>query len=155
MRVTILYPATSLPVAPSVRFWSTLTDPSIIFVATASGIIGNPQQAPGGNTVPPLGIRGLYRLANATGPAAGVTSTKLTVSATNCFDTPCTGNLSILDMAYDGLDATGNTIALWLRPTTGTEGGVYRTTTALTTGTFVNTLVQTSTTNSRGEIAPP
>ena len=129
------------------------TDPSIIFVATASGIIGNPQQAPGGNTVPPLGIRGLYRLANATGPAAGVTSTKLTVSATNCFDTPCTGNLSILDMAYDGLDATGNTIALWLRPTTGTEGGVYRTTTALTTGTFVNTLVQTATTNSRGEIA--
>jgi hypothetical protein len=129
------------------------TDPSIIFVATASGIVGNPQQAPGGNTVPPLGIRGLYRLANATGPAAGVTATKLTVSATNCFDTPCTGNLSILDMAYDGLDATGNTIALWLRPTTGVEGGVYRTTTALTTAVFTNTLLQTATANSRGELA--
>jgi hypothetical protein len=96
-------------------------------VATASGIIGNPQQAPQGNSVPPLGIRGIYRLANATGPAAGVTATKLTVSATNCFDTPCTGNLSVLDMVYDGNDATGNTVVCWLRPTTGVEGGVYRT----------------------------
>ena len=96
-------------------------------MATASGIIGNPQQAPQGNSVPPLGIRGIYRLANATGPAAGVTATKLTVSATNCFDTPCTGNLSVLDMVYDGNDATGNTVVCWLRPTTGVEGGVYRT----------------------------
>ena len=129
------------------------SDPSIVFVATASGIVGNPQQAPGGNTIPPLAIRGLYRLANATGPAAGVTATKLTVSATNCFDLPCTGNLSILDMVYDGLDATGNTIALWLRPTTGAEGGVYRTTTALSTATFTNTFSQVSTANSRGELA--
>jgi hypothetical protein len=129
------------------------TDPSIIFVATASGVIGNPNQAPGGGTIPPTGIRGIYRLANATGPAPGVTSTKLTVSATNCFDTPCTGNQSILDMVYDGLDPTGNTIALWLRPTTGTEGGVYRTTNALTTGTFTNTLSTVSTTVPRGEMA--
>jgi hypothetical protein len=129
------------------------TDPSIVFVATASGIVGNPQQAPQGNTVPPLGIRGIYRLANATGPAAGVTATKLTVNATNCFDTPCTGNLSILDMAYDGNDATGNTIVCWLRPTTGVEGGVYRTVNALTTATFTNQLLQTATSNSRGELA--
>lgn len=129
------------------------TDPSIIFVGTASAIVGNPQQTPQGNFLPPLGIRGLYRLANATGPAAGVTATKLTVSATNCFDTPCTGNLSVLDLAYDGNDATGNTFVCWLRPTTGTEGGVYRTTNALTTATFTNTLLQTSTANARGEIA--
>ena len=129
------------------------TDPSIIFVGIASGIVGNPQQAPQNNTVPPLGVRGLYRLANATGPATGVTATKLTVAATNCFDTPCTGSQSVLDMVYDGNDATGNTLVLWLRPTTGTEGGVYRTTNALSTATFTNTLVQTSTTNSRGELA--
>jgi photosystem II stability/assembly factor-like uncharacterized protein len=129
------------------------TDPSIIFVATASGIVGNPQQAPFGGTVPPLGIRGIYRLANATGPAAGVTFTKLTISATNCFDLPCTGNMAVLDMVYDGLDATGNTIVCWLRPTTGAEGGVYRTTTALSTATFTNTLSQTATANSRGELA--
>ncbi len=129
------------------------TDPSIIFVATASGIVGNPQQTPGGNLVPPNGIRGIYRLASATGPAAGVTVTKLTVNASNCFDTPCTGNLSILDMVYDGNDATGNTIALWLRPTTGGEGGVYRTTTALTTATFANTLATTATSVSRGELS--
>ncbi len=128
------------------------TDPSIVFVSTASGIVGNVQQAPQGNTVPPLGIRGLYRLANATGSPAGVTATKLTVSATNCFDTPCTGNLSILDMVYDKSDASGNTIVVWLRPTTGTEGGVYRTTNALTTATFTNTLSQTATANSRGEL---
>jgi len=127
-------------------------DPSIIFVATASAIVGNPQQTPQGNFLPPLGIRGIYRLANATGPAAGVTATKLTVSATNCFDTPCTGNLSVLDMAYDKNDATGNTFVCWLRPTTGVEGGVYRTTTALSTATFANTLLQTATANSRGEI---
>src|SRR6185436_20114579 len=71
-------------------------DPSIIFVGTAAAIIGNPQQTPQGKFLPPLGIRGLYRLANATGPAAGVTATKLTVVATNCFDTPCTGNHSVL-----------------------------------------------------------
>src|SRR5206468_9544432 len=47
------------------------SDPSIIFVATASAIVGNPQQTPQGNFLPPLGMRGLYRLANATGPAAG------------------------------------------------------------------------------------
>ena len=129
------------------------TDPSIIFVATASGIIGNPKQAPGGGTIPPTAIRGIYRLANATGAAAGVTATKLTVSATNCFDTPCTGNLSILDMVYDGNDATGNTIVCWLRPTTGAEGGVYRTINALTTASFTNTLSTTTTTVSRGEIA--
>ena len=126
------------------------TDPSIIFVATATGIVGNPQQ---GNTVPPLGIRGIYRLANATGAPAGVTQTKLTVSATNCFDTPCTGNLSILDMVFDGNDGTGNTLVCWLRPTTGVEGGVYRTTNAQTTATFTNQLLQTSTTNTRGELA--
>jgi photosystem II stability/assembly factor-like uncharacterized protein len=129
-------------------------DPSIIFVATASSIVGNPQQTPQGNFLPPLGIRGLYRLQNATGPAAGVTATKLTVNATNCFDTPCTGNLSILDMVFDGNDPVGNIIVLWLRPTTGVEGGVYRTINALTaTPTFTNTLLQTSTTNSRGELA--
>ena len=82
-----------------------------------------------------------------------MTSTKLTVSATNCFDTPCTGNLSILDMVYDGNDATGNTVVLWLRPTTGVEGGVYRTVNALTTATFTNQLLQTATANSRGELA--
>ena len=118
------------------------TDPSIVFVATASGIVGNPAQVAEGGTVPPLGLRGIYRLANATGTAAAVTATKLTVSVTNCFDTPCTGNLSILDMVYDGNDATGNTIVCWLRPATGFEGGVYRTINALTTATFTNTLTQ-------------
>ena len=120
-------------------------------MATASGSSAIRSSARG--NIPTARHSRLYRLANATGPAAGVTSTKLTVSATNCFDTPCTGNLSVLDMVYDGNDPTGNTVVCWLRPTTGVEGGVYRTTTALTTATFTNQLLQTATANSRGELA--
>ena len=129
------------------------TDQSIIFVSTTSAIVGNPQQAPFGGTVPPLGLRGIYRLANATGPPAGVTFTKLTVNAVNCFDTPCTGNQSVLDMVFDPGDATGNTIVCWARPVIAVgDGGVFRTTTAQTTATFTQTLAVTQAANTRGEL---
>src|SRR6185437_4885935 len=105
----------------------TPNDPSIIFVATASAIVGNVNQSPGGGTVPPTGLRGIYRLGSATGPAAGVTATKLTVNPVNCFDTPCTGNHNILDMVFDLNDPTGNTIVCWARPIIAVgDGGVFR-----------------------------
>src|SRR6266480_667468 len=132
----------------------TPTDPSIIFVSTTSAIVGNPQQAPFNGTVPPLGIRGIYRLANATGPAAGVTATKLTVNAVNCFDTPCTGNHSILDMVFDPADLTGNTLVCWARPAVVVgDGGVFRSINAQTTASFTQTLAVAQAANTRGELA--
>src|SRR5205085_3377871 len=97
---------------------------------------------------------GIYRLANATGPAAGVTFTKLTVNAVNCFDTPCTGNQSVLDMVFDPADATGNTLVCWARPAVVvSDGGVFRTTTAQTTAVFTETLAVAQAANTRGELA--
>lgn len=117
------------------------TDPSIIFVSTASAIVGKDNQSPFGGAAPPLGLRGVYRLNNATGSAASVTFTKLTVNAVNCFDNPCTGNQSVMDMAFDGNDATGNTLVCWARPALAvSDGGVFRTTTANTTATFTQRL---------------
>jgi photosystem II stability/assembly factor-like uncharacterized protein len=132
----------------------TPNDPSIIFVATASAIVGNPQQAAGGGFIPPTGIRGIYRLGNATGPPAGVTLTKLTVNPVNCFDSPCTGNQSVLDMVFDPADATGNTLVCWARPIIlVNDGGVFRTINAQTTGVFTQTLAVGQAANTRGELA--
>lgn len=129
-------------------------DPSVIFVATASGIVGNPQQAPQGGTIPPLGIRGLFRINNANGPIAGMSIAKLTVTAQpGGFDVPSTGNRSIMDLALDPADVTGNTIVAFVNGTAAAgDGGVYRSTNALTTGTFTQTLIPV-TSNIRGEFS--
>ncbi len=129
-------------------------DPSVIFVATASAIVGNPNQAPQGGTIPPLGIRGVFRINNANGPIAGMTIAKLTVTVQpGGFDVPSTGNRSIMDMAFDTGDATGNTLVCFVNGTAAAgDGGVYRSTNALTTGTFTQTLIPV-TSNIRGELA--
>jgi len=129
-------------------------DPSVIFVATASAIVGNPNQAPQGGTVPPLGLRGLFRLNNANGAIAGMTITKLTVTAQpGGFDVPSTGNRSIMDLALDPADPTGNTMVAFVNGTNAAnDGGVFRTTTALTTGTFTQTH-SPITSSIRGEFA--
>src|SRR2546426_12024 len=81
-----------------------------------------------------LGMRGLYKLTNATAASpASVTVTRLNVSTANgCFDTPCTGNRNVNDMVFDPTDATSNTIILWQNgtPTAG-DGGIFRTTNAM------------------------
>jgi len=116
-------------------------DPSVIFVATASAIVGNPNQAPQGGTVPPLGLRGLFRINNATGPIVGMTIAKLIVTAQpGGFDVPSTGNRSIMDLALDPVDPTGNTIVAFVNGNSvAGDGGVFRSTNALTTGTFTQT----------------
>lgn len=132
------------------------TDPSIIFVATASAAVGNPNQIPQGNTIPPLGIRGLFRINNANGPIAGMTIAKLTVTAApGGFDVPSTGNRSIMDIAFDPADITGNTMVAFVNGLGGAttlDGGVWRTTDALTTGTFTQRHIPV-TNNIRGEFA--
>jgi len=129
-------------------------DPATIFVATTSAIIGNPNQAPGGNAVPPNALRGVFRSSNATAAAGSVTFTKLIVTAQpGGFDVPSTGNRSITDLAFDPGDATSNTVIAWvLGAAAAGDGGAYRSTNALTTGTFTQTLT-TATANARASFA--
>jgi hypothetical protein len=132
-------------------------DPSVVFVATHTGAIANPGQSPGNTVGPPpfLALRGLFRVNNATGPIAGMTITKLTVTTAGGLDVPSTGNRSIMDIAFDPADNTGNTIVAFVNGPGGAttlDGGIWRTTDALTTGTFTQRLVPVSS-NIRGELA--
>jgi photosystem II stability/assembly factor-like uncharacterized protein len=132
-------------------------DPSVVFVATHTGAIANPGQSPGNVVGPPplLALRGLFRVNNATGPIAGMTIAKLTVTTAGGLDVPSTGNRSIMDIAFDPADNTGNTIVAFVNGTGGAttlDGGIWRTTDALTAGTFTQRLVPVSS-NIRGELA--
>lgn len=114
-------------------------DPATIFVATAAGIIGIGCDAPLGNSLPPLGPKGIWRSTNATAAAGSVAFTKLTVTtAASASDN--TGNRSITDMVF----APGNPdtiICAVLGLSTGTDGGIYQTTNALAvTPVFTKTL---------------
>ncbi|HZH92112.1 MAG TPA: lamin tail domain-containing protein [Pyrinomonadaceae bacterium] len=128
------------------------TDPATIFVSTTSAIVGNPQQTPQGGTIPPLGIRGLYRSTNATAAAGTVAFQKLLVAPENCFDSPCTGNHNITGIRFDPGDP--NVLVAFVRPgsTAGAAlGGVWRTADALAaTPTFTQRLALNTT---RGEFS--
>ncbi len=136
-------------------------DSNILFVSTAGGVMGIGGDAPGGGTIPPLGLRGLYRLSAATGPIGSIGVTRIGVRSglgiEGCFDTPCTGNRNVNDMVFDTGDATFNTVILWLNGTNvANDGGVWRTTNALAaTPSFTRTLAtaSTSTSNGRGQFA--
>jgi hypothetical protein len=113
------------------------TDPATIWVSTSTGIGGIGGNALS-NTVPPLGLRGVYRSNNATSAAASVTFQKLIVNTDGSLDSPGTGNTSIFDMAME----PGNPDNI-LVTTSGavTGGAVYRSTNATTaTPTFTQTL---------------
>ena len=113
------------------------TDPATIFVSTATGVGGVGANALS-NTVPPLGLRGVYRSTNATAPAGTVAFKKLVVNTDGSLDSPGTGNTSISDMLME----PGNPNILLVTPSGAvTGGGVWRSTNALAaTPTFVNTL---------------
>src|SRR5207244_3441293 len=63
------------------------TDPATIFVSTATGVGGVGANALS-NTVPPLGLRGVYRSTNATAAAASVSFIKLAVANQASLDVP-------------------------------------------------------------------
>jgi hypothetical protein len=117
------------------------TDPGTIFVSTTAAIVGNPNQSPGGGTIPPTGIRGLYRSTNANilDPNS-VTFQKLLVAPDNCFDSPCTGNNNITGIRFDPGDP--NVLVAFVRPVQlAANGGVWRSANALSaTPTFTNQL---------------
>ena len=132
-------------------------DPTTLFVGTAGATMGIGGDLPFGGTVPPLGLRGLYRLSSVTGAPASVGVTRLAFStAGGCFDIPCTGNRNINDMVFDPGDASGNTLIVWLNGTNAaSDGGVWRSTNAMTTASFTRSFATTSTStlNGRGALA--
>lgn len=135
-------------------------DPTTLFVGTAGGGIGLGNDAPFGGTLPPLGLRGLYRLTAVTGPPASAGVTRIGISTTGpggCFDTPCTGNRNVNDIVFDPGDATGNTLIAWQNGTsTVGDGGIWRSTNAMSgTPTFTQSLITTASTsgNGRGSLA--
>lgn len=136
-------------------------DPSTLLVGTAGGVIGLGGNPPLGGTVPPAGIRGLYKVTNATGTPASAVATRIGVrngtGIEGCFDTPCTGNRNVNDMVFDLSDVTGNTLVLWLNGTSvANDGGIWRSTNVLSGApTFTQTFATTATTtgNGRGAFA--
>jgi hypothetical protein len=129
------------------------TDPSIIFVSTGSGAIGNPNATPFNGAIPPRALQGVYRITNANGPAAGAVAQKLTTPLTDangCLDTPCTGNSGVFDMVFDPSDP--NILVIWELPNAGTDGGVFRSVNAQAANpVFTQTLAQASAA-ARGEL---
>src|SRR6266404_859089 len=136
------------------------SDPATLLVGVAGGTMGRGGNPPFNGMVPPLALRGLYKLTNATAPAS-VSVTRIAVSpnavAGGCFDIPCTGNRNVTDMVYDLSDPSGNTLVVWLNGiNVANDGGVYRSTNALSgSPTFTQTLVTTATStgNARGIFA--
>jgi hypothetical protein len=125
------------------------TQPGTIFVSTTSAIVGNPNQAPGGGTIPPTAIRGLWRSTNANlHDPNSVTFQKLAVAQDNCFDTPCTGNHNITGIRLDPGDP--NILVAFVIPLQFVAaGGVWRTADALGANpTFTN---QFNVVTTRGE----
>ncbi|MGA9994861.1 MAG: carboxypeptidase regulatory-like domain-containing protein, partial [Pyrinomonadaceae bacterium] len=133
-------------------------DPTTLLVGSAGGAIGIGGNAPVGGTIPPAGLRGLYKITNATtSPAATRIGVSPNAVAGGCFDTPCTGNRNVNDMIYDLNDPTGNTLVVWLNGiNVALDGGIYRSTNALggsPTFTQVFSTPSTSTSNGRGIFA--
>jgi uncharacterized repeat protein (TIGR01451 family) len=117
------------------------TNPAVVFVATASGIMGIGCDLPKGGTVPPLPPRGVYRSTNATASLSLITFHKLTVTTAGSIAPDTTGNRSVLDMVFE----PGNPNSM-LATVFGTnalhDGGIYRSTNAqATTPTFTQTLI--------------
>ncbi len=119
-----------------------LVDPAnadIIYVSSGRGFAGNPSTSPG-NTVPPLGRRGIYRSTNATSAAGLVSFTKLDVTSIN-------DNFDILDMVMEPGNSDIITCYLYAG-----GGGIYRTTNAsAATPTFTHPYTTGSAV--RGELA--
>src|SRR5207247_4901305 len=83
------------------------TQPGTLLVGVAGGVIGIGGNPPFGNVLPPLSMRGLYRVKNADGPPAGATVERIAASTIDTaqwlctFDTPCTINRSANHIALD------------------------------------------------------
>jgi photosystem II stability/assembly factor-like uncharacterized protein len=124
------------------------TDPATIFVATYTGIGGNPSGFLGFD-IPPLAILGLYRSTNATSPSP--TFEKLTVTTAGSVPPDNTGNRRIRDIVFDPADP--NILVAWVYGTAvAGDGGIYRTTNALAPNPTFTQVVTTLTSDTPGEL---
>ncbi|MFI5251322.1 MAG: T9SS type A sorting domain-containing protein [Bacteroidota bacterium] len=115
------------------------SDPATIFVSTASGLGGIAATAL--NTVPPMGLRGVFRSTNATSAPGSVSFSKLIVTTAGGLDVPSTGNRSVMDMVFDPSTPSTILASVYGGVTTPGDGGVYLSTNALTaTPSFSQTL---------------
>lgn len=132
------------------------TNPGLLFAGTAGGIIGMGGDGPLGGTVPPLGMRGLYRLSGANGAPASVSVLKLTVStaaAAGGFDTPSTGNRNVNDMMFPD-PANPDVLVVWMNGTTAVnDGGVFRSTNATGAAPTFTQAFATTTSSARAMFA--
>ncbi|HEV7472434.1 MAG TPA: hypothetical protein VGN90_00190, partial [Pyrinomonadaceae bacterium] len=132
-----------------------------LLVGVAGGVIGLGGNPPFGNSVPPLSLRGLFKVSNMGGAPASATVTRIAVTSApaggTCFDTPCTGNRNINDIVYDLSDVTGNTVIAWMNGLNAAgDGGIYRSTNVYGGApTFTQTFITpaTTTSNARGQFA--
>ena len=114
------------------------TDASIVFVGTATGVIGSGGDAPLGST-PPRGLLGLYKLTNATSAASSVAVQKITVTTTASADNPNTGNRAVYSAVFDPSNI--NNMLIWVYGNAAAnDGGMYRSTNILSgSPTFTQT----------------
>ncbi len=129
------------------------TDATTVYVGTTSGIMGIGFDAPFGGTIPPLGMRGLYRLTNATSAPASVVAQKLTVTLSpGGFDTPNTGNRSVTHMVFE--PGTPNNMVVWILGNAAAgDGGIYRSTNAQAANPTFTQVLTTANSNARGQFA--
>lgn len=129
------------------------TDPSIVFAGIAGGVIGIGGDTPFGGTIPPLAMRGLVRLTNATAAPASVVAQKLTVTlAASGFDLPNTGNRNVNAMFMDPADP--NILTVWINGTTAVgDGGIYRSTNAQAANPTFTQVLATAISGARAEFA--
>jgi hypothetical protein len=122
------------------------TLPGTVFVSTSSGVAGSGSNGLGAlGSIPPLGMLGVYRSTNADGPLAAITFTKLAVATGGAaVDVPATGNRRATDMAMDPGDPN-NLIVGMFGANAPNDGGIYRTTNALSTNPTFNQVLQIST----------
>ena len=129
------------------------SDASSVFVGVAGGVIGIGGDAPLGGTIPPLGMRGLVRLTNATSAPGSVVAQKLAVTtAPGGFDSPNTGNRNVNSMIFDPSDP--NILVVWINGNAvANDGGVYRSINAQAASPTFTQVLTTATSGVRAEFA--
>jgi hypothetical protein len=114
-------------------------DAATVFVSTSTGRSGLGGNALS-NTVPPLGLRGVYRSTNATAAAGSVAFQKLAVSTGASLDSPATGSRSVTDMTFVNSDPN-KLLASAFGLAAANDGGIFLTANALAgTPSFAQTL---------------
>lgn len=115
------------------------TQPGTIFVSTSTGQGGSGSSSLAGST-PPLALLGVYRSTNAAGPSASITFQKLAVATSGgSLDIPATGNRRVTDMVME--PGNPDNLIVGVSGNVGTnDGGIFRTTNALTSASFTQVL---------------